>query len=109
MRDLTVLEQIILAAIISLEDDAYGVSIRRKVKKETGKSLMYGTLYKALDQLSRKAYVLKAGGTSTADRDGSRKIYYTVSPKGKSALSAAIRLHKAIWKIIPNLADDSKP
>ncbi|MDH4218337.1 MAG: hypothetical protein OEY18_05735 [Candidatus Aminicenantes bacterium] len=54
MRGLTVLEQIILSAIVSLEDEAFGVAIRKKVKAFTGKGIMYGTLYNALDCASSK-------------------------------------------------------
>ena len=102
MRDLTVLEQLILAAIISLGDDAYGVSIRKHIRIKTGKTLMYGTLYRALDQLIRKLYVIKSQGDTTADRDGSKKVYCTVTPKGKKALQAAFKLQKDIWDIVPD-------
>jgi DNA-binding PadR family transcriptional regulator len=102
MRDLTVLEQLILAAILSLEDDAYGVSIRRHVRIKTNKVLMYGTLYRALDQLSRKLYVTKSKGDTTEDRDGSKKVYYTVTDKGKEALQAAFQLQRDIRDIIPD-------
>lgn len=102
MRDLTVLEQLILAAILSLEDDAYGVSIRKHVRAKTDKVLMYGTLYRALDQLRRKSYVTKLRGRATAERDGSKKVYYTVTDRGKEALQDAFRLQKDIWNIIPD-------
>ena len=106
MRDLTVLEQLILAAILSLEDDAYGVSIRKHVRIKTKKVLMYGTLYRALDQLTRKLYVTKSKGNATADRDGSKKVYYMVTDKGKEALQTAFKLQREIWKIIPDYTFD---
>ena len=53
MKEPTILEQIILASIYSLDDAAYGVAIRKRVQSLTGKNLMYGTLYNALDQLRR--------------------------------------------------------
>ena len=106
MRDLTVLEQLILAAILSLEDDAYGVSIRKHVRIKTKKVLMYGTLYRALDQLTRKYYVTKSKGDATAERDGSKKVYYTVTDKGKEALQAAFKLQRDIWNINPDFTHD---
>lgn len=102
MRDLTVLEQLILAAIISLEDDAYGVSIRKHIRLKTNKVLMYGTLYRALDQLTRKTYVSKTKGNATTARDGSKKVYYLVTKKGEAALQSAFKLQKDIWDIIPD-------
>jgi len=106
MRDLTVLEQLILAAILSLEDDAYGVSIRKHVRIKTKKVLMYGTLYRALDQLTRKSFVTKTKGTATAERDGSKKVYYTVTDEGKEALQTAFQLQRDIWEIIPDFTSD---
>ena len=106
MRDLTVLEQLILAAILSLEGDAYGVSIRKHVRAKTNKVLMYGTLYHALDQLTRKFYVTKSKGNATEERDGSKKVYYTVTGKGIMALQAAFKLQKDIWDIVPDSTFD---
>ncbi|MFC2163567.1 helix-turn-helix transcriptional regulator [Acidobacteriota bacterium] len=70
MRDLTLLEQMILAAVIALKEDAYGVSIRKRVERLTGKRMMYGTLYNALDQLLRKGYVAKTRGATSSSRGG---------------------------------------
>ena len=70
MRDLTLLEQMILAAVICLKEDAYGVSIRKKVEELTGKRLMYGTLYNAMDQLRRRAYVTRTKGATSSARGG---------------------------------------
>ena len=99
MKELTVLEQIILAAILSLKDDAYGVSVRKKVKKLTGKSIMYGTLYNALDQMFRKGYVTKRKSSSESGRNN--RIYYALTCQGKKSLQAAYMLQKSIWTSIP--------
>lgn len=101
MKELTLLEQMIMAAIIALKGDAYGVSIRKRVKKLTGKRLMYGTLYNALDQLLRKGYVTKTKGTTSSERGGRPRIYYEVNSKGMKALSDSYNLHCAIWESIP--------
>lgn len=105
MKDLTVLEQIILVSIISLEDGAYGLSIRQKIKALTGKSLMYGTLYNALDQLHRKGFIRKSKKKS-AETQGHGRVYYTVSTGGNRALKSAYRLQKAIWGSVPELLKD---
>ncbi len=59
MNILTVLEQIILTAILVLKEEAYGVSISRKTRELSGKSIMYGSLYNVLDQLHKKGYVAR--------------------------------------------------
>jgi PadR family transcriptional regulator PadR len=106
MKELTLLEQMILAAIIALQGDAYGVSIRKKVARMTGKRLMYGTLYNALDQLLRKGYVTKAKGSTSSSRGGRPRIYYALSKEGMSFLRASYNLHCAIWDSIPEFRGD---
>jgi DNA-binding PadR family transcriptional regulator len=102
MKELTTLEQMILAAIIALKENAYGVSIRKKVEKMTGKRLMYGTLYNALDQLLRKGYVTKTKGATSSARRGRPRIYYDLTTSGKHALKTSYDLHRVIWESIPD-------
>ncbi len=45
MKLLTLTEQMYLSAILSLDDDAYGVKIREQVIALTGRSMVFGTLY----------------------------------------------------------------
>ncbi len=106
MKELTLMEQMILAVIIALSENAYGVSIRKKVENLTGKRLMYGTLYNALDQLLRKDYVSKTKGTTSTARGGRPRIYYTLTPAGKKALRTSYDLQQAIWNSIPGFLGD---
>jgi DNA-binding PadR family transcriptional regulator len=108
MKELTVLEQIILSSILNLGDSAYGVSMRQKVKKLLGKNINYGTLYNALEQLLRKGYVTKVKGESSPDRIGRPRIYYDLTPDGKKALWKAYELQKTIWNNIPDFIDQHK-
>ena len=109
MKELTVLEQIILSVIWSQKDEAYGVSIRQKVKKLAGKKLNYGTLYNNLEQLLRKGYVTKTRGESTSDRIGRPRIFYALTPSGQKALRASYELHTSIWNSIPDFIESVKP
>ncbi len=106
MKELTVAEEIILTAILRLEDNAYGVAIRKKVAEVTQKEFIYGTLYNLLDQLVRKGYVSKSRGAPTPERGGRSKIYYALTPSGVEAPQDAHRLHKKIWEDLPDLAAD---
>ena len=106
MKVLTVLEQIILSAIVSIKDENYGVAIRKKIKDFTGKSIMYGTLYNALDQLLRKGYIKKTSVKKVAGRGVHGRVYYTVTPAGRKSLLSAFKLQKTIWANIPELVKD---
>jgi len=109
MKELTILEQIILSVIWSQKDEAYGVSIRQKVKTIAGKNLNYGTLYNNLEQLLRKGYVTKTQGESNPDRIGRPRIFYALTPLGEKVLREAYELHASIWKSIPDFTESVKP
>ena len=102
MKELTLLEQMILVAILALKEGAYGVSIRKRVERLTGRRLMYGTLYNALEQLSRKLYVKKTKGTSSSARGGRPRIYYALTEGGLTALQDSYDLQQAIWDSVPD-------
>lgn len=108
MKGLTVLEQIILSAMVSLEDDAFGLAIRKKIKAFTGKSIMYGTLYNALDQLLRKGYIRKVKGKASAGRGVHGRVYYALTPSGKKSLLSAYKLQKTIWANVPDFIRDQE-
>ena len=51
-------EQLVLTAVLSLADDAYGVSIYRKVKElARPRSVSLGAIYVTLDRMEDKGYV----------------------------------------------------
>lgn len=108
MKELTVLEQLILAAIVNLEDEAYSVTIRKKVGEISKKTIMFGTLYNALNQLLRKGYVTKTKGEPTPERRGRRKMFYSSTDEGKKALLKSLELQKSIWTSLQDLVRSHK-
>ena len=110
MKSLTLDESIFLAAILLLEDGAYGVAIRRQVLETAGKSVSYGALYSHLDQLFRKGYVTKTFGKPSAERGGRSKIYYQITRTGlealKSSLAVQRSLQRSLLDAVPGLAID---
>ena len=97
MKFLTRQEEIYLLAIWRLQEDAYGVKIRKQVQHMTGRKISYGALYFTLDQLYKKKYVARTIGDPTPVRGGCSKIYYTLTYVGKEALKAAHELQQSIW------------
>ncbi len=101
-EDLTLHEQTILLSICRLKDDAYGVSLRENLMQVTKKSIHYGTLYNTLNKLVKKGYIVPSRGEPTSERGGRSKIYYTLTPKGKTSLQKARELQAAMWQGIPD-------
>lgn len=108
MRELTLLEQLVLSAVWSLGDDAYGVAVRKKLKKLLGKSINYGTLYNALEQLLRKGYITKTPGESAPERVGRPRIFYRCTPEGKEALWRAYELQKVLRDSLADFVENYK-
>lgn len=100
---LTVPEEIMLTTIWRLDDDAYGVTIRKKISELTQRDIAYGTLYNILAQLHRKGYVDKSRSAPTSQRGGRSKIYYRLTPKGIISLRESRELHQKIWVNLPEL------
>lgn len=91
-------EEVYLLSIWELKDNAYGVSIKKKVSKKTGKIVSYGALYFMLAQLVKKGLTVKNAGEPTRQRGGRRKYYYSLTQKGKNALQATYEHQKSLWK-----------
>lgn len=97
MKFLSRLEEIYLIAIWRLEDEAYGVRIRKKIEEMTGKKISYGALYFTLEQLYKKGYVARKVGEPTPVRGGCSKVFYTVTKSGTLQLKKAVELQESLW------------
>jgi DNA-binding PadR family transcriptional regulator len=90
-------EQAVLLAIAHLDDDAYGVSIRREIEGRTGRTVAVGALYTALERLERKAYVTSVLSDPTPMRGGRSKRHFRLTPTGRSALRQSREFLERMW------------
>lgn len=95
------LEQLLLFALVELQDDAYGGRIRDAIERRTGRSVSPGAIYTALDRLETRGLVSSTLGEPTAQRGGKRKRYYRIEPEGAELLR---RSHDAITSMAKGLA-----
>lgn len=84
-------EQLVLLAILRLNDTAYGVSISAEILSCTRRVVSPGALYTTLDRLEKKGAATSVAGAPTAERGGRAKRFYTVTEAGKAKLAAAQR------------------
>jgi DNA-binding PadR family transcriptional regulator len=83
-------EQLVLLAILRVEDDAYGVTIRQAIVDESGRDVSLAAVYKTLTRLEEKGLVIARLGEPTAERGGRRKRYYALTAPGRRALRQSI-------------------
>lgn len=93
-------EQVVLLAILRLEDDAYGVTIREEIHACTRRAVSPGAIYTTLERLEQKGYVVAREGAPTPQRGGRAKRLYKVTRAGKSSLAAA---QKAFQRLLAGL------
>lgn len=96
-------EELVLLAVGSLTDKAYGVAIKEALEEETGRSPSIGALHSALYRLEDKGYLRSTEGGATTERGGRRKKFYQLSASGKKALEAAHELRMAFSSKVPGL------
>ena len=91
-------EQIVLLAILRLDDSAYGVTIRNEIARCTRREPAPGALYTTLDRLEEKGLVTSRYGDPTAQRGGRAKRYFKVSGAGVKAVARAQRDFQTLLK-----------
>jgi len=94
-------EELILLSILSLGDNAYGISILEFLQEKTGNAWSFAQIYDPLDRLTRKGYVRKRPGGSTAERGGRPKTFYALTGDGREALLEIRKVQEAVWASIP--------
>ncbi len=96
-------EELVLLAVGSLGEDAYGVSVKELLKEKTGKSPSIGALHSALYRLEDKGCLKSNEGGATSERGGRRKKFYTLTAAGRNALEEANKLRLEFSKNIKGL------
>lgn len=104
MKYFTRKEEMILLAILKLEDGASLVKIREHLKTSTGQEWTVGNVYVPLDRMSKLGYLESRVGDPTAQRGGKAVKFYSLSKKGKEALMELRKVHDRMWAGIPEFA-----
>lgn len=94
-------EQIILTAILSLRDDAYGVTIHAKASELAApKKISLGAVYVTLDRLEDKGLVSSRLSDPTPERGGRSKRFYRLEALGERALEESAATAKRVWEAV---------
>lgn len=103
-RALGEFEQLILFALVELDDAAYGASIGRAIERRTGRQVSAGAIYTALDRLMTRSLVTAEVGEPTPERGGRRRKYYRLKPEGALELSRSVDVIRSMSDgLIPKL------
>ena len=90
-------EHVVLAAVLSLGEAAYGVTIHAKVEEFIApKTVSLGAVYATLDRLEDKGLLTSWLSDPTPERGGRSKRHYRLQAAGERALRETTRSAKRI-------------
>jgi DNA-binding PadR family transcriptional regulator len=103
MAFLSRIEEILLLTIWKLQDEAYGIAIRRRVEEDTGISWLSEAIYAPLSRLKDKGYVESIKAETSTDRGGRPRVYYRLTPSGLARLASVQEINRVLWLGVPDL------
>ena len=90
-------EEIILLIILRLEDNAYGVTIRREISRQSGKDWSVGAVYDHLYRMENKGWIESSMSIPVKERGGRSRRLFRVRKKGLDALEAHKKVRDRLW------------
>jgi DNA-binding PadR family transcriptional regulator len=106
-RSLGEFEQMVLLAILQLDDSAYGAQIADELETRAGRSVSRGALYSSLDRLEKKGYLRWDLAPETSERNGQPRRRFEVTRSGMSALRHARHAWLAMSAGLEDLLSDT--
>ncbi|HXE06364.1 MAG TPA: PadR family transcriptional regulator [Acidobacteriaceae bacterium] len=93
-------EQIVLLAVLGLEQDAYGRAVLREVQGNSPKArtVSAGAVYATLDRLEAKRLLSSRLERGTPERGGLPRRFYRLTAAGASALTEARLTMEKAWQ-----------
>lgn len=79
-------EQMLLLAILRLEDHAYGVRLMEELEERVGRTVSRGSVYVTLDRMEEKGWIESTSVPAGSDRGGRPRRVVAVTPDGREQL-----------------------
>ena len=98
-------ELLVLTAAVRLGDGAYGVTIANEIEEHSGRPVLLGSVYAALDRLEGKGFVRSTMADPTPERGGRAKKYFRVTAGGLRHVREAQRVLTALWHHVPQFKE----
>jgi DNA-binding PadR family transcriptional regulator len=94
-------EQLVLASILALGDEAYGVTIHAHAEDLVRpQRCQLGAIYATLDRMEEKGLVVSRLSEPTAQRGGRKRRLYRLSPRGEEALGDAAAVARRVLSVV---------
>ena len=101
-------EEIVLLALVHLEDNAYGMTIRREIEDRSGRTVSIGAVYSTLERLESKGLVSSTYSNGSEARRGRARRFFKLEPEGAKSLSRSSEILANMWRGLEPGSDLSK-
>jgi PadR family transcriptional regulator, regulatory protein PadR len=101
-------EELVLLTVAALQQEAYGVEIKRELETRLKTTLSVGSIQSALKRMEEKGFLTSAFGEATQKRGGKRKRIYATTSYAQKVLGEMRDIRAGLWESIPNLAHQLK-
>ena len=101
-------EELVLLTVAVLQEDAYGVEIKRELEERLSERLSVGSIQSALKRMEQKGFLTSEFGEATRKRGGKRKRIYTATPYAHRVLAEMKDIRARLWEAVPQLVHDLK-
>ena len=97
-------EELVLLTVVVLQDDAYGVEIKRELEERLDEKLSVGSIQSALKRMEQKGFLTSEFGEATKKRGGKRKRIYHATAYAHKVLQEMKDIRSKLWASITNPA-----
>jgi PadR family transcriptional regulator PadR len=101
-------EELVLLAVAALQQEAYGVEIKRELETRLKERLSVGSIQSALKRMEEKGFLTSEFGEATQKRGGKRKRIYATTSYAHKVLKEMKDIRAGLWEAMPELAHELK-
>lgn len=98
-------EQMLLLAIMRLEDEAYGIRLMEELDERAGRSVSRGSVYITLDRLEAKGWITSEMSEPRPERGGRPRRIVSVTPEGLAVLKQSRSALLELWDGLEEVLD----
>lgn len=98
---LTDLEQLLLLAVLRLEDSAYGAGLQAEIQRLADRHVSLGSIHMTLGRLEERGLARSEKSAPLSTRGGKARRLYRVTEDGREALDFSRRVMSRMWEGVP--------
>ncbi len=94
-------EEFVLLTVIVLQEEAYGVMIKKELEERLKQQLSVGSIQSALKRMEDKGFLTSEFGEATPKRGGKRKRIYAATSYAHKVLAEIKEIRAGLWASMP--------